>query len=110
MVWVALLVGPVVALLAAAAVYADATRRLLSRRARLLWTLIVGFGGVCGFLVPYLFAGAFHRLYLRDLKPAPVAVSPFEILALHLAVGTAVCVGLSLVYGVGSRHGALRRT
>lgn len=89
MVLLALIAGCFVAPCLAGAVYVDATYRERSPRKRLFWAGSVGILSFSGFLLPYLYAGVFHRVYLFGVKSAPVVGSPYEILLLHFAVGIA---------------------
>lgn len=106
MVSVALLVGFVVAPVAAALVYLDANGRNLSRRRRLLWVVGIGAVSFSGFLVPFLFADALHRLYLQEVKPSPVVDSPVEILMVHLVIGFAISIAPLLPYRIGVTQGS----
>lgn len=108
MVPAALLVGFVVAPLTAGVVYADARRRDVSPRKRLLWTVGTGAVGLAGFLLPHLYDSAFALFYLREVKPHPVTSAPYEMLLVHIVVGTAVSVATVLVYGFGRRVGRRR--
>lgn len=107
MVSVSLLLGFFVAPVVSAVVYADASRRGLSRQERLLWATIVGVGSFGGFSLPYLFEDVLHRVYLHGIKSAPVVTSPREILALHLTVGAAISVCSVVMYGFVIRYGLL---
>lgn len=105
MVLVALLVGVLVAPIAAAVAYADATRLGQGARERLAWALAVGSGSFSGFLLAHRFDDALTRVYLHDVKAAPVLTSPYELLALHLTVGVAVSAASVVSYGVAVRFG-----
>ncbi|SFF98663.1 hypothetical protein SAMN04488063_1036 [Halopelagius inordinatus] len=105
MLLIALPAGLVVGAVAAAAVYADATRRGLSTVTRLSWAGGAALVSLVGFLVPALFSDAFYRAYFVGVKASAVAVSPHEALAVSLAFGVVVSVLFVLLYGFGSRYG-----
>lgn len=96
----ALLAGVAFAPLAAAVVYADATRRALPARRRAAWALFVGVGGLVGFAVPAVFGSALARLYLRAAGSPLVVTAPYELLALRLAVGGVLAAVPLAAYGL----------
>lgn len=106
---VAFLAAFVVVPAASGVVYADATRRGLPTRERRVWISAVGVVGVCGFLLPSLLGASLARAYLHGVKSAPVVTSPYELLALRVAVGTAVSASAVLLYAVGTRYGVRER-
>lgn len=101
--------GVVVGLVTSVVVYADAARRDRSpdgeRSARLLWTVSVGVASLAGFVVPYWYDEALRRAYFAWIKSSTVVTSPYEMLALHFAVGVGISIASVLVYGLGSRYG-----
>lgn len=105
MVLVALLIGFVVASVAAAIVYLDVNRQNLARRRCLLWVVSIGAVSFSGFLFPFLFADAFHQVYLQEIKSSPVVSSPAEILMVHLVIGFAASVASILLYRIGVAQG-----
>ena len=103
MVSLALIAGFYVAVGVAGVVFVDATRRQHPPKKRLTWSAGVGAVSFGGFLVPHLYADAFHYVYLQRLKPVPVVSSPSEILMLHLATGVIVSALAVVGYGLGRR-------
>ena len=99
---VAFLVVPV---LAAGLVYADASRRGLSTRRRLLWTVGVAVVSYAGFLGAYSSDGWLFRAYAGLTGSPLVVASPRELLALVAVAGLAVSAASVLAYGFASRVG-----
>lgn len=100
---ISILTGLIVAPVASAIVYVDATRLGRRQGTCLLWAGGVGGVSFGGFLFTDRFADVVHRAYLLGVKPDPVVVSPLELLALDVAVGIAVSVASVVLYGLGSR-------
>ncbi|WP_423744088.1 hypothetical protein V5735_14060 (plasmid) [Haladaptatus sp. SPP-AMP-3] len=100
--------GLVVGAAVSSIVYVDCARRDITIKGRLLQ--VVGFGGVSfiGFLVPYVFSSQLRYVYFQVIKPRPVAVSPYEWLAVNLATGFLIGVALLLLYFTGSRRYPLK--
>ena len=98
-----LLVAPAVA----AVVYLDGRRRGRAARPRAAWAVGSGLTTLGGFVLPAASDGAVFRAYEGVVRPEPpvVTVSPFELVALRLAVGGAVAVGVLVAYGVATRAG-----
>lgn len=103
MVRLALLVGAVVAPLTALAVFLDASRRSTPRRARFLWASVAGLLSFVGFGLPVVLDGLLHRFYLRLVHGAPVAVTPYELLAFDVGVGLAVSAFAGITYAAVTR-------
>ncbi|WP_115863170.1 hypothetical protein [Halorussus litoreus] len=114
--------GVVVGLVTSVVVYADAARRGRSqsddrarssdceRSARLLWPVSVGLTSLAGFVVPYWYDEALRRAYFAWVKSSAVVTSPYEMLALHFAVGVGISIAAVLVYGFGSQYDSLTRS
>ncbi len=98
----ALLVS-VVAPVASGLVYVDAARRGLSRQERLLWASAGGMLVLSGLLLQHRFEDVVTLVYFQNIKPAPVATSPYEVLVLHLSVGITISIVSVLLCGVGIR-------
>lgn len=103
-----LLVSPLIAVLAAGIVDADAGRLSLSRRRRLGWTVGVGLVSLGGFLGAFAFDGALSRAYALVLGESMVVHTSRELLAGLFAVGLAISTTAVLIYGVGTRAGFRR--
>lgn len=97
-------VGSFGALLAAAVVFGDATRRDWSRLERLSWAGSVGAVSFTGFLLPYSFGDVLRRVYLHQLKPEPLVASPYENAALKFVAWTATVLFAVALYGIASRY------
>lgn len=102
-----LLASPIVTLLAAGLVYADAGRRELPRRTRLGWTLGTALVSLGGYLAVGVFDDLLVRSYLRLLGEPLVVRSPREVLMVLLVAGLAISLTAVLGYGLGSRYGPL---
>ncbi|WP_338726782.1 hypothetical protein [Haladaptatus sp. DJG-WS-42] len=81
----------------------DCTRRAVSLNGRLLRAGSVGALSVTGFLVPYVFSTQLQYLYFQILKPRPIAVSPYEWVAVNLTTGLLLAVLFVFFYVAGSR-------
>ena len=84
--------------------YLDASRRNLPSSAYLARVLSVGAISFGGFLVPYVFHEQFQYAYFHLLKPRPIAVSPYEFLAVSLATGAIIGVIATLLALVSNRY------
>lgn len=98
-------VGLFVAPAAAAGVFLHATRTGSTRRIALLWAGGVGVVSFGGFLFAYSSGDVLHRLYLQQLRPVPVAASPYEGTALRVAVGSAISVLGVFLYRISRQYG-----
>lgn len=96
--------GLLVALLVFGVVYVDTNRRGLSGAKRLLLATSFGISCFGGFLVPYAFEGQVQYTYFRRIKPRPVAVSPYEWIAVSLAIGLLISIISIGFYLVGIRY------
>lgn len=97
--------GLLVSLVTTVGVYVHATRSGLSQSASLLWAGSVGVVSFGGFLFAYSFGDVLHRLYLQQLRPVPVAASPYEGTVLRVAVGVAVSALGVFLYGISRQYG-----
>jgi len=77
-------ITPIIAVLAAGLVFADANRRNLTRRARLLWTAGVGLASISVFVGVYLFQTYAYELYYRVTGQYVVAQTPYELVLNHV--------------------------
>lgn len=98
-----LLVAPAVA----AVVYLDGARRDRPARPRAAWAVGTGAAALVGFALPVVAEDAVVSAYADLVRPGPVVVvvSPYELVALHLAVGVVVAVVALVAYGVAMRAG-----
>lgn len=100
-----LLVSPLIAVLAAGIVYADAGRLSLPSRTRLGWTVGVGLVSLGGFLGAFAFDGALARTSALVIGGPVVVHTPRELLVGIFAVGLAISAMAVLIYGFGTRVG-----
>ena len=102
--------GLFVALPAFGAVYHDTGRRGFSSARRLL--LATGFGLGCfgGFLVPYVYEDHLRYTYFQLIKPRPIAVSPYEWIAVSIGTGLLISAIVGGLYVVGTRYTAPQTT
>ncbi|EFW94157.1 hypothetical protein ZOD2009_03400 [Haladaptatus paucihalophilus DX253] len=96
--------GLVVGAAVSSIVYLDCARREIPVKGRLLQTVVFGALSFVGFLVPHVFSSQLRYVYFQVIKPRPVAVSPYEWLAVNLATGFLIGVALLLLYFTGSRR------
>ncbi|GCF14161.1 hypothetical protein Harman_20960 [Haloarcula mannanilytica] len=101
--FVALFVSPV----AAALVYADASRRDLSQRYRTIAAAAVGVASFGGFLAAAVFGNGLFSVYYRLLDRRFIAVTPIDLLFSLLLFGLAITALAVVGYGVASRYGPL---
>lgn len=97
-----LLVAPAVA----AVVYLDGGRRDRPVRPRVAWAVGAGLAALGGFALPVVAERTVVAAYTGLVRPgreAVVLVTPFELVGLHLAVGSTVAVVVAVAYGVVTR-------
>jgi len=92
---------------AAALVYADATRRGLSQRYRTIAAAAVGLASFGGFLAAAVFGSGLLAAYYRLLNRPVIAVTPLDLVLSLLLFGLAITALAVVGYGVVSRYGPL---
>ena len=99
----ALFVSPAVSAL----VYADASRRDLSRRYRTAAVSAVGLASFGGFLAASALGSGLLSASYRLLNQPVIAVTPLDLLLSLLLFGLAITALAVLGYGLTSRYGPL---
>ena len=100
---IALFVSPV----ATALVYADASRRALSRRYCTAAASVVGLASFGGFLAASALGSGLLSASYRLLNQPVIAVTPLDLLLSLLCFGLAITALAVLGYGLTSRYGPL---
>jgi len=103
-------IGLLIGLFAFGGSYVDTGRRGVSGSRRLVIAASLGISCVAGFLVPYAYGEQVAYTYFQLIKPRPIAVSPYEWIAVSIATGFLISLFMISIYLVGTRYTKLQTT